>query len=332
VRHALTILSSSARALAIATLAAALVACGGGGSDAPEPSSQSPSPSPAPSPSPTPPAANTAPTISGTPAATASVGVAYQFQPNASDAEGSALSFTIQNQPGWATFSTQTGRLSGTPASGNVGTFAGIVISVSDGALTASLPAFTIAVSAAAAPPNRPPTITGSPPSAATVGSAYAFQPTASDPDGNPLTFAIQNRPAWATFSTSTGRLSGTPAVGDIGTVSGVLISVSDGTATVSLPAFSITVAQVATGSATLNWTAPTLNTDGSPLTNLSGYQILYGSSPGALSRTIQVTNPSVTTYVVDNLSSGTWYFAIRTLAGSGQTSAQTNVASRVIP
>ena len=170
---------------------------------------------------------NTPPTISGTPPTTATVGTQYTFTPTAADANGDTLTFSITNKPSWATFTTSTGRLQGTPASGNVGAFAGIVISVSDGQASAQLPAFTITVSA---PPNRAPTISGTAPTAVMQGTAYTFTPTASDPDGDTLTFSITNKPSWATFNTSTGRLQGTPTAGDVGTTTGVVIGVSDGT------------------------------------------------------------------------------------------------------
>src|SRR5688572_921365 len=129
-----------------------------------------------------------APTISGIRPTGAIVGVAYFFQPKAADADGNTLSFSIQNKPSWAVFSTTTGRLSGTPSS--VGTFTNIVIRVSDGSASASLPAFTITVRAATN--NRAPTISRTPATSVTVGSWYHFQPAAYDPDGNPLTFSIQ--------------------------------------------------------------------------------------------------------------------------------------------
>ena len=84
--------------------------------------------------------------------------------------------------------------------------------------------------------------ISGTPPTSVTQGTAYSFQPTASDPDGNPLTFSITNRPSWATFSTTTGRLQGTPTASNVGTISNIAISVSDGQATAQLPAFAIVV------------------------------------------------------------------------------------------
>ena len=186
------------------------------------------------------PSANTPPTISGTPAATAIVGNSYAFTPEAADPDGQVLSFSIDNLPGWASFDTLTGELSGSPADNDVGIFAGIVISVSDGAASSSLPAFDITVSAGEPPPadNRAPVISGSPAPAVTVGSAYSFRPTASDPDGQALSFSITGKPGWATFSASTGRLSGTPGSGAVGTHPGIVISVSDGTASTALPAF----------------------------------------------------------------------------------------------
>ena len=113
------------------------------------------------------------------------------------------------------------------------------MISVSDGSASASLPAFAIAVSNAT---NRAPVISGTPPTSVTQGTAYSFQPTASDADGDPLTYSIANRPSWATFSTTTGRLQGTPTASNVGTFSNIAISVSDGKVTANLPAFAIAV------------------------------------------------------------------------------------------
>ncbi|WP_337842696.1 Ig-like domain-containing protein [Rheinheimera sp.] len=186
----------------------------------------------------TPQPANTAPLISGTPAGSVVAGTAYSFIPTTSDPENDALSFSISNQPAWASFNASTGALSGTPAETDVGTNSGIVISVSDGSLSASLPAFSITVTAA----NKAPVISGTPITSAEAGTAYSFVPTASDPEQDPLTFSITNQPAWASFNASTGALSGTPAETDVGTNSGIVISVSDGSLSASLPAFSLTV------------------------------------------------------------------------------------------
>jgi hypothetical protein len=273
-------------------------------------------------------APNRAPTIAGTPSTSAQVGAAYAFTPTAADADKDTLSFSITNKPSWATFSISTGQLAGTPTSAQVGTYAGVVITVSDGKATAALPAFTLTVAASA---NKVPTITGSPASSANAGTAYSFTPAAADGDGDTLTFSIANKPTWATFSTANGKVSGTPASTDAGTTANIVISVSDGKATVSLAAFSITVTAVATGSATIDWTPPTANTDGTTLTNLAGYRIYYGTSSTSLDQLVTVANPGATSYVVDNLAPATWYFSVRSYNTDGTESSGSNVASKTI-
>src|SRR2546421_195787 len=123
----------------------------------------------------------TAPTISGTPSSSVVAGQAYTFMPSTANPGGMTLSFSISNQPSWAAFSTATGQLSGTPAAANVGAYSNIVISVSDGTSSAVLPAFAIAVTAAAPAP-MPPTISGGPPTNAGHGQHYSFAPTTTDP------------------------------------------------------------------------------------------------------------------------------------------------------
>jgi hypothetical protein len=273
-------------------------------------------------------AANRAPTISGSPATTVTTGQAYSFKPTASDPDGNAISFSIVNRPTWASFNTSTGRLSGTPAQSAAGEYIEIRISASDGMATTSLPDFQIVVNAA----NRSPTISGSPPTSIVEGQAYSFTPTANDPDGDTLSFSITNKPAWATFSTSTGRLSGTPGTGTVGSYSNIQIKVSDGTLQVSLAAFSIAVQQSADGTATLSWTAPTTRSDGSPLTNLAGYKVRYGNAVGNYPTTITISNPGITTYVVENLASGTYYFVLASYDTDGLESANSSPASKTIP
>ena len=277
------------------------------------------------------------PAISGTPATTDVAGTAYSFTPTASGPRGYTLTFSISGKPSWATFNKATGQLAGTPTSANVGSFPNIVISVSDGLAKSSLSAFTITVTAPAAPsppPNTAPTISGTASTTAAVGTAYSFTPTASDTDGDPLSFSVQNKPAWATFSIATGALSGTPATTDVGTDSSIVISVSDGYTTAALAPFSINVSQpVATsGSATLSWTAPTMNSDGSALTDLAGYHIYYGTSPSTMSTVINIGTVATTTYTLSNLASGTWYFAATAYTTSGLESALSGTVSKAIP
>jgi Putative Ig domain len=274
---------------------------------------------------------NFAPTISGTPVTSVVAASAYSFQPTTYDANGDALTFSIANKPVWATFSSTTGRLTGTPSSSQAGTYSSISIKVSDGKWGATLPSFSITVTTPVTTSN-PPVITGSPSVSAQVGLPYSFRANANDPDGNPLQFSIQNKPGWATFDTSNGTLYGTPADANVGNYNSVVISVSDGTATSSLPAFTITVALPVTRSVTLNWTPPTQNMDGSPITNLAGYKVMYGSSPGQYSQTLNVPVATLTSVVIESLEAGrTWYFTVKSLNTSGVESDFSNEVSKLL-
>jgi hypothetical protein len=173
---------------------------------------------------------NTAPTVDDTEAVNIYKNDSYSFTPTVEDADGDTLTFTIANKPGWAVFNQSTGELSGTA---EVGVYAGIVITVSDGTASVSLDPFTIVVS------NRTPVINGSPAVTAVSGAQYSFTPTASDADGDTLTFSIENKPTWASFNTATGALTGTASTG---IYTNIIISVRDGIAYAELPAFSITI------------------------------------------------------------------------------------------
>jgi hypothetical protein len=268
--------------------------------------------------------------ITGTPATSIAVGAAYSFTPSVTPLSSNAR-FYITNKPSWANFNSATGQLSGTPQAASTTT--GIQIGVAEHQGHGWLPAFSIAVtsSSGSGTTNSPPTISGSPATSVTEGSAYTFTPTAQDPNGNPLTFSVQNLPAWAAFNTSNGTLSGTPAAAYVGTFSNIVITVSDGKATASLPAFAIVVNQITNGMAQVNWTPPTQNTDGSALANLAGYRIYYGTSQTSLSQSVDVTNPGLASYTVSNLSTGTWYFDVVALNTSGAQSATSNVSSKTI-
>jgi len=292
------------------------------------------------------PAPNLPPSISGTPPTAATVGAQYAFTPIAKDSDGDTLTYSITRLPTWATFSNESGRLAGTPASSNVGTYGDIVIGVSDGQAMVQLPAFSIVVSEAegvesgggvgpdggvGSDGNRAPVISGVPTTSVTQGMVYSFQPTASDADGDPLTFSISNTPRWATFNATTGRLQGTPTINDVGTYSNVVIGVTDGTTTSSLAAFSITVLGVGTSSATLSWTPPTTNADGSRLTNLSGYRVYWGTAAGSYPNSVTLDNAGLTSYVVTDLAPGTYYFVVTARNSAGVESAFSNVASTTI-
>lgn len=183
---------------------------------------------------------NDAPIISGTPATGVKVLNSYVFIPEANDVEGDTLTFGIQNAPGWSQFNPDTGELSGQPGVTDAGVYGNVMISVSDGDLVAQLPAFNIEVVV-----NTPPVISGAPAVVTAVAEAYNFTPTVSDGDGDALTFSVTNLPIWATFNSETGTISGTPGAADVGSTSNILITVTDGVSSASLPSFAIRVCDV---------------------------------------------------------------------------------------
>ncbi len=87
---------------------------------------------------------------------------------------------------------------------------------------------------------NSSPNLWGWPPRVATAEQWYDFTPQAGDPDGDALSFSITNKPDWAWFNKQTGRFRGTPPAA--GTYGNIVISVSDGSSSDSLSAFTITV------------------------------------------------------------------------------------------
>jgi hypothetical protein len=84
-------------------------------------------------------------------------------------------------------------------------------------------------------------------------------------------------------------------------------------------------------GAVTLNWTAPSENTDGTPLTDLSGFDIHYGNKSGNYTQTITVSNPGLATYVVDNLTPGTYYFSVAAVNSHGTESPLSSEVSTTV-
>lgn len=178
---------------------------------------------------------------------------------------------------------------------------------------------------------NSAPVISGAPETSVLMGNTYAFTPTASDADGDSLTFSMQNKPIWAQFSSATGALTGQPTLGDVGTYTNIGISVSDGDLSSSLPRFAVDVIQNANGSITLSWTAPTENEDGSALIDLAAYKFYYGTSPGSYSNQVQVDNAGLTMFVLENLVPATYYIVATAINEAGVESRFSNEAVKQV-
>ena len=115
--------------------------------------------------------------------------------------------------------------------------------------------------------------------------------------------------------NTSTGSSSSTGSTGSGGSGStGTSGSGSSGSGSSSGSSSGTASAKTVT----LNWQAPTANNNGSTLTNLAGFKIHYGTASKDYSQVVALNNPSLSRYVVESLSKGTYYFAISAYNSQG--------------
>ena len=298
---------------------------------------------------------NQAPTISGTPATSVTVGNSYGFTPAASDADGDALTFSVSNLPAWAGFNSATGALSGTPATGDAGVYGNIVVSVSDGTDSASLAPFSITVDN---PVQLGGTVGFSTTSATvTEGGVVNVTVTRSNSAGT-ATVMYGTHGVTAVSSTLNGDdyagfdpITLNFAEGETSKV--VSVQTLDNTVAESTETFEIYLASPSTdytldsnsvatvsildndtvqlGSTTLSWTAPSTRADGEtlPLSEIDGYRIYMGDSASNLTPVLDINDSSVTQYTLDGLAVGTHYFSVTTYDVNGMESSYSNIVSK---
>ncbi len=160
----------------------------------------------------------------------------------------------------------------------------------------------------------------------ATAGTNYtAVKGSVSwgDRDMAPKTFVIPISTATSFTGSKTVAVALAGAEGaNMGSIKSAIVTITGAAAT---PA-------PVTGSATVSWTAPTHNMDGSPVTDLTGYNIYYGKSATALTSVIAVNNPASGSYTISKLASGTtWYFGVRAYNGQADESALSSVVSKTM-
>ena len=118
---------------------------------------------------------------------------------------------------------------------------------------------------------------------------------------------------AGATTS-STGATSSAPPQTVADTGSGTSTTTGGSSGTTAPPTSTPTSSTVVT----LGWVAPTQNSNGTPITGLAGYKIHYGTASQDYTQVVSISNPSLSRYVMDSLSSGTYYFAITAYNAQG--------------
>lgn len=154
---------------------------------------------------------------------------------------------------------------------------------------------------------------------------------------GQTLTFSVDTtisganvipRLTWATTPAATScTASGDAAWTGTKTTSG-----TQTLAAVAPPrSYTLTCAFPGDTTATVHWVAPTTNTDGSALTDLAGFRVIYGNSPTNFSQSRAVPGASVLTSAFNSLTPGTWYFKVRAVNTSGVESNDSNTRSKQI-
>lgn len=93
--------------------------------------------------------------------------------------------------------------------------------------------------------PSLQPELSGQPLSTINELEVYSFNILAKNFLTQTLAFSIENKPSWANFNSTTGSLIGTPSYDDAGIYSDIKISATDGTNALTLPSFSISVADI---------------------------------------------------------------------------------------
>ncbi|TVP00759.1 hypothetical protein AYI86_05235 [Shewanella algae] len=155
---------------------------------------------------------------------------------------GAAInSYTVTSSPGGVTASGAGSPLTVSGLSNGTGYSFTVSASNIAGTGPTSSPSNTVTPE----PDNKAPSISGTPAGSVDQDSYYSFIPTATDPDQDPLTFSISNKPAWASFNTASGELSGTPLREHVGVSDNIIIRVSDGALSTDLASFSVEVKAV---------------------------------------------------------------------------------------
>ncbi|MEK6847619.1 MAG: putative Ig domain-containing protein [Nanoarchaeota archaeon] len=171
---------------------------------------------------------NNPPIITSMPITEINESEAYSYQVTATDSDNDTLAYSFSG-PSWLTMDSATGLLSGTAPSVTADTNFNITITVSDGADTATQTYMLNVLDVISSPTNNPPVITSMPVTEVNENRGYLYQVTATDEDGDTLTYSLTQAPNWLSINSNTGLITGTAPEVDLDTNYDVTIEVSDG-------------------------------------------------------------------------------------------------------
>jgi hypothetical protein len=181
---------------------------------------------------------NQPPLISSAPVTAGIVGTAYRYTVAASDPNGDVLVYSLTQAPSGMAINANSGVISWTPTSAQLGNQSVTVRVVDPGGLAATQ-SFSVNVAAAG---NGAPQISSSPVTTATVGAAYAYAVMATDPNGDTLSYSLTQAPGGMSINAGSGQIAWTPGSSQAGTQA-VSVRVADPGGLGATQSFSITVA-----------------------------------------------------------------------------------------
>jgi hypothetical protein len=169
---------------------------------------------------------------------TVTEGATLTFQINATDPDGNPLTYSASSLPSGASFDPPSRTFTWTPDYTQAGSYPGVHFAVSDGNGGSDFEDITITVTNT----NRPPVLAAIGNRSVAEGGTLTFTVSASDPDGDPLTYSASNLPSGATFDTVTRTFTWTPDNTQSGSYPGVTFNVNDGLGGTDSEAITITV------------------------------------------------------------------------------------------
>ena len=185
---------------------------------------------------------NRAPVVTSPGPQTGTVGVAVSpLAISATDPDGDPLTYAATGLPSGLTINTTSGVISGTVGAGASASNA-VIVTVNDGrGGAASTPAFAWTIGTA----NRAPVLTNPGPQSGTEGVAVTpLHISATDPDGDSLTYSATGRPSGIAINATTGRMSGTVNF-NAQAANTVTVTVSDGKGGTATATFTWTITLV---------------------------------------------------------------------------------------
>lgn len=152
---------------------------------------------------------NRAPRITSTPPLQAAFDTTYDYQATAMDPDGDQVTYALGRGPDGMTIDPETGQIAWTPTDSQGGSHV-VTILAGDGIGQATQ---SFVVTAAE---NRPPVIESMPVLTVTGGLTYRYAVRASDPEGGPVSYRLDQAPAGMRID-AVGQILWTTTAGDVG-------------------------------------------------------------------------------------------------------------------